>query len=149
MAVITVSAITIFGIGEQMMADGFIAPMQMRYVVTGFIVAQIVGVTIYELTSYETKLAMATYKTNLKTVQLLDKAAAEEADSFADVILAEAESRANFAYQIAAAVRQKSHQPQIEAPQEPAQIAAEPENISSNGNGKVKKAELPKVSRAA
>lgn len=151
MAVITVSAITIFGIGEQMMADGFIAPLQMRYIVTGFIVAQIVGVTIYELSSYETKLAMATYKTNLKTVQLLDKAAAEEADSFADVILAEAESRANFAYQIAAAVRQQSHQAQIEVPEELKEIEPKPKITGSNGrsNGKVKPEELPKVTRAA
>jgi len=111
MAAITVTAIAVFGIGEQMLADGFVAALQMRYIVTGFVVAQIVGIAVYELTSYDAKLSMTTYKTNMRTVQLLDTAKAEEADSFADVILAEAQKRATFAHLLANQVRQSQLAP--------------------------------------
>ena len=111
MAAITVTAIAVFGIGEQMLADGFVAALQMHYIVTGFVVAQIVGIAVYELTSYDAKLSMTTYKTNMRTVQLLDTAKAEEADSFADVILAEVQKRATFAHLLANQVRQSQLTP--------------------------------------
>lgn len=119
MAIMTVVAIAVFGIGEQMLTDGFISPLQMRYIVTFFVVAQIVGVSFYEISSYDAKLSMNIYKANMSTVQLLDKAEAEEAESYADVILAEASARANFAYLIAQKVRQKSQTPapQLAKPQ--------------------------------
>lgn len=154
MAGITVTAIGIFGIGEQMLADQFVNTLQMRYIVTFFVVAQIVGITIYELTSYEAKLAMATYMTNMRTVQLLDKAAAEEADSYADVILSEAQSRANFAYMLADQVRHNQPKPELEAPTTkteviieaaPEEAPTEAPTIAGNHNGNGSNAERPKV----
>jgi hypothetical protein len=105
MASVTVLAIAVFGIGEQMLADGFTTPLQMRYIVTAFVIAQIVGVAIYELTSYDARLSMATYNAHMNTVQLLDHAKIQEAESFADVIQAEAEKRATYAHALANQVR--------------------------------------------
>jgi len=154
LAAITVTAIAVFGVGEQMLIDKFVTALQMRYVVTAFVIAQIIGVAIYELASYEAKISMKTYANNMRTVQILDAAQNQQTESFADVILAEAEKRANFAYQIAAQVRSQTDEiePEVEIaappPEEPTIVQIPQTNLGANGNGANQTTNPPKVTRA-